>query len=67
MLCDFILAMRLNMGLIRDAATEAVRDLVRSTVLVGGLTALSGVCAVAEGAVHAAGNIGHCFMCKHCC
>ena len=47
------------MGLIRDAATEAVRDLVRSTVLVGGLTALSGACAVAEGAVHAAGNIGH--------
>jgi len=32
----------LIMGLIRDAATEAVRDLVRGTVLYGGLSVISG-------------------------
>lgn len=45
------------MGLIRDAATEAVRDLVRGTVLYGGLSAISGAYHVTSGAVHAVGSI----------
>ena len=47
----------LSMGLIRDAATEAVRDLVRGTVLYGGLSAISGAYHVTSGAVHAVGSI----------